>query len=113
MKMPSHHVSVMMTKKVKVPTPLKPIKGITPWGVGKGYRRARREYAKQMRQWKKGPKTHTVKVYVPLATVEMIPTTPDEPRDEFWDTPSKIRTGMTAEFTFNIKPESRGLFYGN
>lgn len=111
MKMPSQ-VSMMLTHKVKVPAPLKPIKGVTPWGVGKGYRRCRREYAKQMRQWKRGPKTRTVQVYVPVATVEMISTTPAEPRDGFWDEEITIPTAKFAEFTFNIKPESRGLFLG-
>ena len=107
MKMPST-MSVMLDQKVNVPAPLKPIKGEYPWGVGKAYRRCRREYAKQMRQFKKGPKTIHRRIYVPFAQVELVMARNEEDAEV-----RQVAKPVTAEFTFQVTPESRGLFYGN
>lgn len=104
-----NQMSVTMTQVVTMAEPVHPIKG-SLFGVGKKYRANCRHWAKTMRKWKKGPKTRTVSFYVPVATVEMVSTTPAEPRDGYWDESRKIPTSFEAEFT--ITPESRGLFLG-
>lgn len=104
MKVPNE-VSVVLTQVVDLPAPVKPIKGVYPWGVGKKYRRCRRGYAQVMRRWKKGPKTITNRIYVPFAQIEMVMARNEEDAEVRRTTES-----VTAEFT--IKPTT-GRFFGN
>lgn len=109
MKMPNQ-LSVMVTHKVRTLPPWKPTKGEAPAGVGKKYRAARRQYRRSYRAWVRKNEYVTQTLYIPVANVEIVTTTPAEPRDGYWDTPRRIPTSFEA--TFSIKPESRGLFLG-
>lgn len=65
---PSTH-AVLIEQKVQQPAPLKPIKGVYPWGVGKKYRACRRRYAQAMRKHKKTAGWHTEKTYYPNVVI--------------------------------------------
>lgn len=107
-----NQVSVMMTQIVTLQAPVHPIKS-SLFGVGKKYRANCRHWQRATKQWKKGPKTRTIQVLIPTATIEMVTTTPEEPRDNYRDQPRKIPTSFQAEFTITPTAESRGLFFGN
>lgn len=57
--------AIVVKTVVPAPPPMKPIKGRYPWGVGKAYRRSRREYARQLRAHKKAGGTVTRTIYLP------------------------------------------------
>ena len=63
--------ALQLTQQCGKPAPLKPIKGVHPWGVGKKYRRCRRQYAQAMRKHKRDKTLYTVRTYVPNAQVSI------------------------------------------
>lgn len=68
-RMEDQDYSLVLTQQCGKPAPLKPIKGVYPWGVGKKYRRCRRAYAQAMRKHKRDKTLYTVRTYIPKAKV--------------------------------------------
>lgn len=101
-------MAVMLTYRVKTLPPWKPVKGESPFGVGKSYRAARRQYRRAYREWVRKDEYVTQRMYVPMANVEVTMSTPAEPTDDF-----RIKTPKTVQADFTFTPASTGPFYGN